>query len=82
MVTVNYLEYGVSIKDRIRTTSDEFPVITICLNSMHSRRKVEGILLCDKKYKIIFRKVHFPELGIKKHGEQQDDDYALWDYYG
>ena len=42
LVTMNYLEYGVSIKDKIVTTSDEFPVITICLNSMHSRRKVDG----------------------------------------
>ena len=44
MVTMNYLEYAVSIKDKIVATADEFPVITICLNSMHSRRKVDGIL--------------------------------------
>ena len=26
--------------------------------------------------------MHFPELGIKKHGDERDDNYALWDYYG
>ena len=49
MVTMNYLEYAVSIKDKIVATADEFPVITICLNSMHSRRKVDGILANSSK---------------------------------
>ena len=30
-ITKNYLEYAYSIKEKIVTTSDEFPVITICL---------------------------------------------------
>ena len=66
-ITKNYLEYAYSIKEKIVTTSDEFPVITICLNSMHSRRKVD---------------MHFPELGIKQPNQQNEDNYALWDYYG
>ena len=42
-------------------------MITICLNSMHSRRKVD---------------VYYPELGIQKRGQQDQDNCALWDYYG
>ena len=62
-VTRNYLEYNHSIKEKIVTTSDEFPVITICLNSMHSRRKVkfkilmQSELLCIIDYTVESSKV-------------------------
>ena len=32
--------------------------------------------------KILKLSVHYPQLGIKKAGEEQADNYALWDYYG
>ena len=50
------MEFPHSIKEKVSIQDDEFPVITICLNSMHSRRKVD---------------VYFPELGIKKRNEQE-----------
>lgn len=46
---------------------DEFPVITVCLNSMHSRNKI---------------RLYYPELGIETAQKQENDSYALWDFYG
>ena len=42
-------------------------MITVCLNSMHSRNKI---------------RLYYPELGIETAQKQENDSYALWDFYG
>ncbi|CAG5090495.1 Oidioi.mRNA.OKI2018_I69.PAR.g12624.t1.cds [Oikopleura dioica] len=66
-IGVKYYQYPHSIKDRAKYEVDSFPVITVCLNSMHSRKKL--------------MKLH-PELGIQHRGNEIKDNCSLWDFYG
>ncbi|CBY20389.1 unnamed protein product [Oikopleura dioica] len=62
-----YYEYPHSIKDRAKIEGHSFPVITVCLNSMHSRKKLINL---------------HPELGIQPRGNEIKDNCSLWDFYG
>lgn len=62
-----FLQYPHSIKDRAKIEGHSFPVITVCLNSMHSRKKLMNL---------------HPELGIQPRGNEIKDNCSLWDFYG
>ncbi len=66
-VFINFLQYPHSIKDRAKIEGHSFPVITVCLNSMHSRKKLMNL---------------HPELGIQPRGNEIKDNCSLWDFYG